>query len=760
MPETKTCRFALFLLLLLFGQTVLGSAAESATNSPWLTLDRIFTVNEFSPKHAAEFQWRKHGPGYYTLDPAANGGRGSDLVRNDPATGAREIVVPARLFAPPGGGSPLDVSEYTFSDDESKVLIYTNTKKVWREWSRGDYWVLDIAARTLTKIGGNAAPSSLMYAVFSPDGRRVAYVHDNDLYTQHLAEGTVTRLTTDGSDHVFNGRFDWVYEEELSLQSGLRWSPDSRSIAYWRTDTTGVPEFHLLNNTATLYPQITSFPYPKTGEMNSAVRAGVVGVNGGPTVWLKLPGDERDNYIAQMNWTGRDLLVQQFNRLQNTNRVYLADAQTGDARLLLTEADAAWVENVNRPWWTSDEKEFVWLSERDGWQHAYLVTRANGDIFRLTKGEFDVGEIAALDRTNRWLYYLASPSNATQHYLYRVPLGGGKPRRVTPEGQPGTHTYDISPSAEWAMHTYSSLGRPPVSDLVSLPDHKRVRLLEDNAELVQKLATLKLPATEFFQIKIPGGVALDGWRMRPPDFEAKKKYPVLFHVYGEPAGQTVLDQWGHNYLWHALLAQQGYLVMSVDNQGTPAWRGRDWRKSVYLRLGVMPAAQQADAVRALLRDVPQAARVAVWGWSGGASMSLNAIFRYPELYQTAMAVAPVPNCRYYDSIYQERYLGLPDDHAEAYRQASPITYAGQLKGQLLIVHGTGDDNVHYQGTEALINELVALNTPFTMMAYPNRTHAINEGEHTTRHLFGLLTQFLYDHTPRNPASGSDDKPDH
>jgi dipeptidyl-peptidase-4 len=745
---------------ILLGRAVAGLAAEPSTNSPWLTLDRIFSENEFNAKGAEAFQWSKHGPGYYTLDKATNGESGRDLVLNDPATGAKEVIVPGRQFIPPGETSPLGVTSYAFSGDESKLLIYTNDKKVWRQRSRGDYWVLDIAGRVLKKLGGDAPPSSLMFAAFSPDGRRVAYVRENDLYTQEISSLRVVRLTFDGSDLVYNGRFDWVYEEELFLHSGFRWSPDSQSIAYWRTDATGVPEFHLVDDTDALYPRVTSFPYPKTGEMNSAVRAGVVGAEGGPTVWLKIPGDERDNYIVQMGWVKNQILVQQFNRTQNTNRVMLADGKSGEAKALLTETDAAWVENVNKPWWTADEKSFVWLSERDGWQHAYLVSRSNGDASLITKGEFDVESVAALDETNRCLYFIASPENPTQRYLYRAPWDGGKPRRVTPGDEPGTHSYDISPDAKWAFHTRSSFGQPPVVDLITLPDHKRVRLVEDNADLEKKLGKLKMPSSEFFRAGIEGGLALDGWRLRPPGFDPAKKYPVLFQVYGEPAGQTVLDRWGGNgYLWHAMLAQQGYLVMSVDNQGTPAPRGRAWRKAVYGRIGLLPSAQQAGAVRAVLRDFPAAdpGRVAIWGWSGGGSMSLNAIFRYPDIYQTAMAVASVPNCRLYDTIYQERYLGLPADNSEAYRKASPITYAGRLKGNLLLVHGTGDDNVHYQGAEALVNELVALNKPFTMMAYPNRTHSISEGRNTTRHLYGLLTQFLYDHTPRNPPAGPDDR---
>ncbi len=743
--------------MVVYSLTTDAPGAVDATNSPLLNLDRIFTGKDFNAKSFGPFQWRRHGGGYTTLEKPSGDEPGQDLVWHDPSTGKKTILVPARLFAPPGETTPLPVSGYTFSDDDSKLLIYTNDKKVWRQKSRGDYWVLDIPARLLTKLGGKGETSSMMYAAFSPDGGRVCYVRENNLYVQNLRDLAITRLTFDGSETVMNGRFDWVYEEELFLQSGFRWSPDGSSIAYWQTDTHGVSQFSLVNDTDQLYPQVARFDYPKAGEINPLVRVGVVGAGGGSTTWLKVPGDPRDHYIAKMEWAGKpgEIGLQQFNRLQNTNLVMLSDSRSGSTRTILTETDAAWVENENKPWWTKDQREFVWLSERDGWRHAWLVSHSGGSISLITKGSFDVEGIAALDETNRVLYFSASPENATQRYLYSVPLDGGKARRLTPKDEPGTHTYDISPDARHAVHTYSAFGMPPVTDLISLPDHKRVEWLEENSALKTKVEALAKSPAEFFRVDVGGGVSLDGWCVKPPGFDPSKKYPVLFHVYGEPAGQTVTDRWGGDgYLWNLMLAQQGYVVMSVDNQGTPAPRGRDWRKAVYRRIGTLASAQQAGAVRALTRARPylDPKRVAVWGWSGGGSMSLNLIFRQPEVYQTAMAVAPVPNIRYYDTIYQERYMGLPQDNPEDYRLSSPITFAGQLEGHLLLVHGTGDDNVHYQGSEALINDLVALNKPFSMMAYPNRTHAISEGRNTRRHLYGLLTDYLHQHTPPNPES--------
>ncbi len=752
---TQHRRFLCLLSSLFLGLAAIASRAAESTNSPLLNLDRIFDSDEFNGESFGPFQWRKHGGGYTTLEKPGGTGPGKDLVLNDPATGAKEILVPAHLLIPPGESSPLAIDDYVLSEDESKLLVYTNSKRVWRRRTRGDYWVLDIAARGLKKLGGAVQPSSLMFATFSPDGRRVCYVRENNLYVQNLRDLKIVQLTRDGSETLINGTFDWVYEEELDLRNGFRWSPDSRSIAYWQLDTAGVKRFQLINDTEDLYSRVINIPYPKVGEQNSAGRVGVINVEGGGTTWVQAPGDPRDHYLARMDWAENsdEIVLQQFNRLQNTNRVMLADAKSGGVRTVLTESDAAWVENDNKPWWTESGHQFVWLSERDGWRHAYLVSRSGKKPSLITKGKLDVVSVQTIDEANGWLYFIASPDNPTQRYLYRARLTGGKAKRVTPADQKGTHSYDISPDAKWAVHTFSAFDRPPVVDFITLPDHKSVRVLAENGKLVKKLEGLKKPETEFFRVDIEENVSLDAWCIKPPDFDPAKKYPVLFHVYGEPAGQTVLDRWGgRSYFWHTMLAQQGYLVMSVDNRGTPSPRGREWRKSIYRQVGILASAEQAAAVRSLVkqRGYIDASRVAIWGWSGGGSMSLNAIFRYPEIYQTAMSVAPVPNQRYYDSIYQERYMGLPGDNAEGYRKGSAITYAHQLKGNLLLVHGTGDDNCHYQGTEALINELIAHNKKFSMMAYPNRSHGISEGKNTTRHLHQVLTQFLNEHTPRNP----------
>jgi dipeptidyl-peptidase-4 len=713
-----------------------------------LTLDRIFDSEDFRSDEAPAIQWCKRRGGYTSLEKPALKGAGQDLVWHDVASDEKEILVPAHRFIPQDSESPLSIESYAFSDDESKLLIFTNSKRVWRTRSRGDYWVLDIAAGELKRLGGDAPSSTLMFATFSPDGSRVAFVRQNNLYVQDVRDLRITPLTSDGSSQVINGTFDWVYEEELGLRNGFRWSPDGKYLAYWQVNTEGVRDFLLINNTNGLYSQVQAIPYPKAGDTNSSVRVGVVRAEGGATNWLSVPGDPREHYIAHMDWAGNSnqLLLQQFNRLQNLNRLLLADVPSGEIRTVHAENDEAWVENSNtHPYWFDDHQKLVWLSERDGWQHAYAVSRTGGQPSLLTAGQFDVISVESVDAAGGWLYYIASPDNPTQRYLFRVRLDGTQSERLTPESQPGTHSYNISPDAKWAVHTYSNFDTPHAVDLISLPDHKSVRVLAENKKLRETLGKLKQPTSEFFRVSIGDSVLLDGWCIRPPALDSTKRYPVLFYVYGEPAGQTVLDQWGgRRHLWNLMLAQQGYIVISVDNRGTPAPRGRAWRKCVYRQIGILAPEDQAAAARTILKERPyiDPQRVAIWGWSGGGSMTLNAIFRYPDLYRAGMSVAPVPNQRFYDSIYQERYMGLPADNADGYRRGSAIHYAHQLKGHLLLVHGTGDDNVHYQGSEALINELIAHNKSFSMFAYPNRSHSISERKNTTRHLFGLLTRFL------------------
>ena len=744
----------LFYFLAVMAFAALGAEESKEKPNPLLSLDRLYGKPEFSAKSYG-VKWLEAGQGYVRLEKSKATKEARDIVRVDPATGKREILVAAKALIPEGKKKPLAVSGYTFTKDLAKVLIYTNTRRVWRVHSRGDYWVLDRASGKLHQLGGKEAPeATLMFAKFSPaDSNRVAYVRDKNVYVEDLATGRIEVLTKRSRDTVINGTFDWVYEEELGLRDGFRWSPDGKRIAYWQMDEEGVKEMHMINNVPGNYPQVMTFRYPKVGETNARARVGVVSADGGETTWVRVEGDPRNHYIARMDWAdnSKELLLQRLNRLQNRNAVMIADAATGKARTVYTDRDEAWIEvRFGFTDWVEDQ--FTYVSERAGWRQLYLVSRA-GEAKKVTRGNFDIIRMLKLDAANGIAYFTASPKNATERYLYRINLDGTGLKRLSPAKQRGSHSYSISSDAKWAVHTFSSIHSPPVTQLIKLSTHEPVRTLEDNVALRKKVAALAQPKREFFQIDIGDGVKVDAYAVLPPNLDCSKKYPLFLYVYGEPAGQTTVNRWsGPGGMWHWMLAQQGYVVMSIDNRGTTAPRGNAWRKSIYRQVGILASKDQAAAVRQVLKDRPylDADRVGVWGWSGGGSMTLNALFRYPELYHAGISIAPVPNQLLYDTIYQERYMGLPDDNKEGYKNGSPITFAKNLKGKLQLIHGTADDNVHYQGMAKLVDTLVAHNKPFEMLAYPNRSHSIREGKGTTLHLRTAMTEFLRRNLPPGP----------
>lgn len=721
-----------------------------------VTMKKVYTLKLFEPVEFGPARWLDDGSGYTILEPSPAFPNKYDIVRYASKSGERKVLVSADHLILPEDQVPLEIKDYEWSSDGQQLLLFTNTRKVWREHTRGDYWVIDLDTWRMQKLGGDKPEATLMFAKFSPYGKRVGYVHNNNIYVENLASGQIIPLTTDGSETIINGTFDWVYEEEFRLRDGFRWSPDGQNIAYWQLDASGIRDYYLINNTDSLYPTLKPIQYPKVGTINSACRLGVVSSNGSQTTWLEISGDPRNNYLARMEWADNsdEVIVQQLNRKQNTNLVMLCDASTGKSRQIFVDQDSAWVEVVKDWKWLDKGRYFTWVSERDGWNHAYKVSRDGKDVQLVTPGPYDVVKVESIDDSNGWLYFIAAPENPTQRYLYRVPLdGSGKMERLSPRDQPGTHEYEISPDARWAIHTYSSFGKAPIVELVELPSHKVQQTIVTNQQLRRRLDPLRRGSEEFFRLDIGNGVQLDGWIMKPYDFNPMLKYPLLFYVYGEPANQTVLDEWEdrHRYLWYLSLTQQGYVVVSVDNRGTPAPRGRAWRKSIYGKIGILASQEQAAACRQI-RQWPfvDSTRIAVWGWSGGGSMTLNLLFRYPDLYHTGISVAPVSYQRLYDTIYQERYMGLPSENEYGYREGSPITHVHGLRGNLMLIHGTGDDNVHYQSAELLVNELIKQNKQFSMMAYPNRSHSIEEGPNTRRHLYELMTRYLIEHMPPGP----------
>jgi len=755
MKRTAFIARTLFFVIIAAANYAAIGQASADVQDPKLTVQRIFASREFMPERFGGFEWLKDGNSYSRLDPSPTVKDGYDLVRYWIDSDKKEVLLPADKLIPKGETKPLDIHGFDLSADNKLALIYTNSVKVWRLNTKGDYWILDRDSGKLTKLGGDAKSSTLMFAKLSPDGKRVGYVRDSDLYVENIDDNKITRLTNNGSATMINGTSDWVNEEEFNLRDCWRWSPDSNSIAFWQFDASGIKDFILLNNTAGLYPTETRIPYPKAGTTNAAVRVGVINADGGDIRWIETPGDPRNNYIVSVDWTpdGKHIFLQHLNRAQNTLQLLAADPLTGKTQSILTEKDSAWVDlEMPEMVWLDGGKRFLWINDRTGWRHAYSVSADGKDSRPVTSGNWDLIATQSVDQAGGWLYYLASPDNATQRYLFRAKLDGrGSPERVTPPEFSGWTTYSISPNNRWAAQMSSSFGKYGKTDLLDLSTKKVVRSIVTNAAPQAKLDKLSRGPQEFFRIDVGDGVTLDGWMMKPPGFDPSKKYPVLYYVYSEPAGQTVMDQFsGSQYYWYLMLTQQGYIVASVDGRGTPSPRGREFRKSIYKKLGVLNPQDQANAVKAMLVKYPylDASRVGVWGWSGGGVATLNAMFRYPDIYKMGMAVAPMADNRYYDTIYTERYLGMPND-GDAYDKAAPTNFAKGLKGDLLIVHGTGDDNVHYQATELLMDELIANNKQFTIFPYPNRTHGIFEGKGTTLHLYTMLTKYLNEHLPVN-----------
>ncbi|MBS1663728.1 MAG: S9 family peptidase [Bacteroidetes bacterium] len=709
-----------------------------------LTLPGIFKNGAYVQQRFGPVRWMKDNKSYSSLEPNPQYG-GRDIVRYDARTGSREVVVAANRLIPPGQTGPLSIADYVWSEDNARLLVFTNTQRVWRYNTRGDYWVLDLATGKLSRLGRSLETSSLQFAKFSPDGTRVAYSSGWNVYVEDLASGTITALTHDGGGNIINGTFDWVYEEELDCRDGFRWSPDGKYIAYWQSDTKGTGTFYLINNIDSIYSRPIPFPYPKVGTTLSAVKIGVVPAEGGVTKWFDVPGDPRDHYLARMDFIpgSTQVMIQQLNRPQNTNKVWTGDILTMQLSNILTDKDSAFLDVHDNIKWLDKDRYFTWTSEEDGWLHLYKVSRDGKEKQLITNGSFDVVSISCIDPAGGYVYYIASPENYTQRYLYRSRLDGkGVAQRVTPAGEAGQHSYQLSADARWGIQTFNNASTPDKISLISLPDHKEIRVLEDNKALKEKVARLHLTQKEFFKVDI-GDVVLDAWMIKPAGFEPSRKYPLVFYVYGEPAGSTVQDAWMGEDLWHQYLSQQGYVVISIDNRGTKVPRGRAWRKSIYGQIGLLASQDQSRAALKIFNLYPfiDTARVGIWGWSGGGQMTLNCMFRYPDIYKTGLAVSFVSDQRLYDATYQERYMGLLKDNPKGYHDGSPLYFAAGLKGRLMIIHGTGDDNVHYQSFEMLVNELIRNNKLFDMMSYPMRSHGIYERENTSLHLRETMERY-------------------
>jgi len=713
----------------------------------------IFLLLAFQGKVNAQRRgtiWAKDGYQYYKV----NAGGIDELDARD---ASKKTAIVTKEMLTPQGKAPLTISGFSFSDDGNKVLIFTNTKRVWRYNTRGDYWVYDLTAKSLKQLGSGKPESSLMFAKISPDGTKAAYVSGHNIYVEDLASGEIKPMTTDGTTRLINGTFDWAYEEEFDCRDGFRWSPDSKLIAYWQIDARKIKNYLMLNTTDSIYPFTVPVEYPVAGEDPSSCKIGVVNIGDAKTTWIDVPGDNVQHYIPRMEWTtnSNEVILEQLNRAQNESKIFVGNVSNGTTHVIHTETDKAWIDGKSRwndgnpvGWdWLKNGKEFIWVSEKDGWRHIYKISE-NGKETLITKGNYDMIKLNCIDEVGGYVYFTASPDNATQKYLFRVKLNGSSkaPERLTPKDLPGTHSYDISPSAKIAIHNFSNSYTQPQSETITLPDNKHI----SGATLAVNKEAKNKP--EFFKVKTADGIEMDGWMVKPTNFDPNKKYPVVFTVYAEPAGQTVVDSYGagHNGLYVGNMADDGYIYMAIEGRGAPAPKGAEWRKAIYKNIGIINIRDQAMGAKEILKwPFVDSTRIAVHGWSGGGSTTLNLLFQFPEVYKTGIAVAAVGWQLSYDNIYQERYMGVPTDEAgrEPFIKGSPVTYAKNLRGNLLYIHGTGDDNVHYRNAELLINELIKYNRQFQLMSYPNRSHGIFEGEGTGLHLRTLFTQYLKDHCP-------------
>jgi dipeptidyl-peptidase-4 len=709
------------------------------------------------PMGGGVMNWSPDGNSYTTLEKGK-------IVKVELPSMTKTTLVEAEKLFPKDSIHPRQLNSFQWSAKEDKCLLLINTLTVYHK-TTGEVWLYQPKSGTLKQLGKSLRLDGLMYAKFSPDASSVAYVYQDksknkvvyNLYVENILTGKIKQLTFDTRDRSINGTFDWVYAEELMCKDGFRWSPDGKSIAYWNIDASQVRNYLMLNTTDSTYSFTVPVEYPKAGEDPSPAKIGVVDIATSKTKWMKIEGDPLQNYLVRMEWVdNKELIIQQLNRKQNKTNILLADSKTSVCKQLWTESDAAWIDikagwnsGDNVGWdWIENKKAFVWASEKDGWRHLYRIGM-DGKETLITKGDFDVIRLNLIDETNNILYFSASPDNYTQRYLYRTSLNGsGTPERLTSVDLPGTHNYVMSPNGKWARHSFSSHLYMPSSEWIGL---KEMKPLDDSKSIAKNLKEDPYgKQIEFFKVTTEDNIALDGWISKPKDFDPTKKYPVFFYVYGEPWSSTVMDQYGvgRNSQFGDNIPDQGYLFVSVDNRGTPSPRGREWRKSIYRKIGIINIRDLAMGAKEVLKwSFCDTSRVAVTGWSGGGSSTLNLMFQYPEIFKTGIAVAAVANQLAYDNTYQERYMGIPQETRADFIAGSPYTYAKNLKGNLLYIHGTGDDNVHYANAEKLINELIRYNKPFQMMAYPMRSHGIYEGEGTREHLKTISSKFLHENCP-------------
>lgn len=708
------------------------SATTLSAQKSDLKLEDIWGSTRFISRSVPGFNAMKDGESYTTSVQTSNG---QAVVRYNIKTGkaADTLVKPSQLISKK---DTIEFDAYSFSADEKKILFTSNTEAIYRHSSREDYFVLDLTSGSLLNITqGNKS----MYGRFSPDGSKLAYVRDNNIYMYDLVKGVEIAVTTDGKrNEIINGATDWVYEEEFSMDIGFEWSPDGKNIAYYKFDESRVKEFNLTYY-GELYPKEERYKYPKAGEENAIVSLHLYNLENGKSRDVFRTGSDWE-YIPRLKWTRNPDLVsfQRTNRHQNILELVTYHVKTAALTVILKEENNSFIEVTDDLTYLENGTSFIWTSTRNGFNHIYLYDVSGKLIKQITDGKFDVTRFYGYDEATKTFFYQSAERSPLERHLYSITLAGKK-KALTDIA--GTHNGSFTKGLKYYVDTYSSFGAPFTCTLNDR-NGKLLRTLEDNAATRTNLAATNLGKIDTLSFLTDDQVRLYGWMITPPDFNPSKKYPVLVHVYGGPGVQTVTNDWdGPNYLWHQLLAQKGYIVISVDNRGTPG-RGLDFANCIYKDMGNLEVKDQLSTVSYLKRQpYVDAARIGVWGWSFGGYMTSLLLTKGDGAFKAGIAVAPVTTWRYYDSIYTERYLQTPQENPKGYDDNSPINFAKGLKGKFLLVHGSTDDNVHMQNSMDFVTALVKANKQFEQFIYPNKNHGIYGGN-TRLHLYTQMTNFL------------------
>jgi dipeptidyl-peptidase-4 len=629
------------------------------------------------------------------------------------------------------------IDSYTFDDSEKKLLIACHSNRIFRHSFTADYFLYDIAGKTLTKL----FDFQVQEPTFSPDGTKIAYARENNLYVYDLGSKKSTAVTNDGKKNaVINGITDWVYEEEFAFVRAFDWSADSKKLAYIRFDESAVPEFSMSIFQKSLYPTVDTFKYPKAGEKNSAVSLHIFDGTSNVTKKVEL-GNYNDFYIARLEWTkdSNVLSAQVLNRHQDNLDLLFVDGTTATAKVVLNEKDKAYVDVTDNLTFLNDNS-FIWTSEKDGFNHIYVYDKTGKLKNQVTKGNWEVTSYYGFDEKTKTIFYQATENGSINRDVYRIGLDGKNKIRLSKNT--GTNAATFSPNFQFFINTFSSASQATTYTLNESKTGKEIQVIENNQVLTTKLGGYNLPSKEFFVLKTAKGNELNAWMIKPKDFDASKKYPVFMYQYSGPGSQQVNNEWNSaDDYWFMMLAQQGYIVACIDGRGT-GFKGADFKKVTQKELGKYEVEDQIDAAK-VIGSYPyvDASRMGIFGWSYGGFMASNCIFQGADVFKMAIAVAPVTNWRFYDSIYTERYMQTPQENASGYDNNSPINHVDKLKGKFLLIHGSGDDNVHVQNSMQMMEALIQANKQFDSQIYPDKNHGIYGGK-TRIQLYNKMTNFI------------------